>query len=313
MICELAYAIHPDSPGRRYMAVFTFKFDESYKSKRTLIVGGWIANERQWKRVESRWQKAIAHENRTLPSQYQIKRYHAAEMNAGDGAFKGWDKTRKNRFTNKLLKILSNGQMTAASCGIDLAAFEDLFPQRDPPGYGMAYVICMGLLLLNLADAAKEQIPDAKIAVVHEHGPWDKYALEAYNAWIDDNSWGERDRFLGITPLSWKEDVGLQAADLIAYESMRAIDNELWSKKQNFPMRYALRTLISNDVPVYGIYNSRDGLEGMARLLEEKYGYKAGLSRIPEVRQDNAEANDGIAQRTQGQAGCGEGREKAEG
>src|ERR1039458_1906107 len=100
MICDLAYAIHPGLPRHKYMAVLTFKFDESYKSKRTLIVGGWIADEKQWKRVESRWQKAIAFENKTLPPEHQIKRYHAAVMNAGDPPFDGWDKTRKNRFTN---------------------------------------------------------------------------------------------------------------------------------------------------------------------------------------------------------------------
>ncbi|HTR25157.1 MAG TPA: hypothetical protein VMI10_14345 [Terriglobales bacterium] len=262
------------------MAVFTFKFDESYKSHRTLIVGGWIADDKQWKRVENRWQKAIAQENKTLPPDRQIKRYHAAEMNAVDGPFQGWDTARKNRFTNKLLKIVSNGRMTAACCGIDLAAFEELFPKRDPPDYAAAYVTCMGILLVHLAEAAKEQMPNAKIAVVHDHGPWDAYALQAYNAWIDDNSWGERDRFVGIAPLRWQDDVGLQAADLIAYESMRATDNELWSKKKNAPMRYALRTLLSKNVPIYGVYNSRDGLEGLAKLFEEKYGYKSGLSKI---------------------------------
>jgi len=288
------------------MAVFTFKFDESYKRKRTLVVGGWIADERQWKRVEKRWQKAIAHENSTLPPEYQIKRYHAAEMNAGDGPFKGWDTTRKHRFTNKLLKIVSNGQMTAASCGIDLAAFEELFPQRDPPDYGVAYIMCMGLLLLALADAAREQVPDATIAVIHDHGPWDMHALQAYNAWIDDNSWGERDRFLGITPLAWKDDVGLQSADLIAYEAMRAIDAELWSKKQDAPMRYALRMLVGKNVPVYGVYNSRKGLEALAQLFEEKYGYKTGIPGVPEVRPDNEEANVSTAQRDQGKTGSGE-------
>lgn len=283
MICELAYAIHPAPEGSRYMAVFTFKFDESIdKERRTLIVGGWIADDKQWKRVEDRWQKAIAQENKTLPPERQIKRYHAAEMNAVDGPFEGWDKIRKNRFTNKLLKILSNGRMTAASCGIDLAAFDELFPRRDLHDYGPAYVICMSLLLVHLIDAAKEQVPDAKIALVHDHGPWDVCALQAFNAWMAEDSWGEKDRFIGITPLRWQDDVGLQAADLIAYESMRAIDDELWRKKQSIPMRYALRTLVSNDVPIYGVYNSREGLESFAKQLKEEHGHKSGYPGIPD-------------------------------
>ena len=50
------------------MAIFTFKFDESYKDKRTLVVAGWFADDKQWKRVESRWQKAMAFENNSLPN-----------------------------------------------------------------------------------------------------------------------------------------------------------------------------------------------------------------------------------------------------
>src|ERR1035441_1694135 len=141
----------------------------------------------------------------------------------------------------------------------------------------------MGLLLLALADGAKEQIPNDKIAIVHDHGDWDKYALQAYNSWIDDNSWGEKDRFVSITPLRWKDDVGLQAADLIAYEAMRAIDTELWGKKKDATMRYALGELLDRKVPIYGVYNSRTGLEKLAGMIEEKYGYKSGIAGIQEL------------------------------
>lgn len=42
------------SKGRsRIMVILTFKFDESYK-ERSLMVAGWIADGRQWKRLESR-------------------------------------------------------------------------------------------------------------------------------------------------------------------------------------------------------------------------------------------------------------------
>ncbi len=100
VICELAHIVHPDRAGKRFMAILTFKFDESYKDKRTLVVAGWIADDKQWKRVESRWQKTLAFENKTLPPEHRIKRYHAAQMNAGDGPFKGWDEHRKHRLTN---------------------------------------------------------------------------------------------------------------------------------------------------------------------------------------------------------------------
>lgn len=200
-------------------------------------------------------------------------------MNAGHGPFGGWEKWRKNRLTNKLLKIVSNGQMTAAGCGMDLRAFDELFPRRQPRDYAIAYIICMGTLLHAIAEAAKKHASGIQIAIVHDHSQWDVHALDGYNRWINDNSWGERHRFVGITSLTWRDDVGLQAADLIAYEGMRLLDSELWS--EDVPMRYALRHLLSSKVAIYGVYHSRKGLEALARFYEEQYGYKVGTSEAP--------------------------------
>jgi hypothetical protein len=272
VICELAHIINPVCAEKRFMAVLTFKFDESYKDKRTLVVAGWFADDKQWRRLESRWQKAIAFENQSLPPEHRISRYHAAEMNAGQGPWKGWDTHRKNRLTRKLLGILSTGRMTAASVGINLGVFDEVFPRRNPPDYSVAYIMCMGTLLLSIADAAKKEPDDVRIALVHDHGPWDQYALASYNQWIDDDSWECRDRFVGIIPLTWKQDVGLQAADLIAYESMRAIDNQLW--KPGAPMRYGLSSLIASRVPMFGVYHGKEGIEAMGKFYEEKYGNK---------------------------------------
>lgn len=43
-VIDIAPVIHPDQRGHKYMAIFTFKFDESYND-RTLVIGGWIAEE----------------------------------------------------------------------------------------------------------------------------------------------------------------------------------------------------------------------------------------------------------------------------
>jgi hypothetical protein len=67
MICDIAHIIHPAKSGRRLMAVLTLKFDESYKT-RSLVIGGWIGNEKQCPRRHKLWKKALAFENKTLPT-----------------------------------------------------------------------------------------------------------------------------------------------------------------------------------------------------------------------------------------------------
>jgi hypothetical protein len=101
------------------MFVFTYKFDESYKGKQTMVVGGWIGSEKQWGRTQRLWAKAIAYENNTLPEGHKITRYHAAEMNANDNEYKGWENEpyRKLRFTKRLLRIIGRSCMTPVACG----------------------------------------------------------------------------------------------------------------------------------------------------------------------------------------------------
>jgi hypothetical protein len=269
MICEIAHAIHPAmEPRRRFMAVLTLKFDESYKA-RSLVISGWIGNEKQWKRRQSLWQKALAFENKSLPEGRKISRYHAAEMNANDGEYKGWkdEPARKLRFTKKLLKISGTGNMIPVAVGIDLVAFDEIFPHRHPSGIGTPYVLCIKALMNQLAEALAKHHPNDRLAIVHDHGDWDYTVLENYNQLVDDTRWEHRHRFVSITPLTWHDDVGLQSADLFAYETMRFLDDHNW-KGEN--MRKPLQVLFQlMNRPAFGFHIGRNYLEGLRMELEK--------------------------------------------
>jgi hypothetical protein len=239
------------------MAILTFKFDESYKEKRTLMVGGWIANDRQWKRLHKRWQKAISCENRTLPEDRQISRYHAAEMNANDGEYEGWqtESVRKLRMVRKFLKFVSNGEMTAIACGIDLKALCNIYPTADESD---AYVLCMKEIMVEIAKAMEDAKSEDQVAIIHDHGNWDAAALRAYNSLVDDPTWPRRHFFASITPLTWKQDVGLQSADLITYELMRLLDDKLWTGRD---MRRALQALLGMNDSIYSHWIDERGIQ----------------------------------------------------
>ena len=256
-ICEIAHIIHPGEAGHRFMAVLTFKFDESYRASRALIVAGWLADDRQWKRLRRRWCNAIAFENRTLPDEMKISRYHAAEMNANDGEYKGWENEskRKLRFVRKLLKFVSNGQMAAIACGVDLAVARGSVPgSKEEQGY----VVCMKQIMAQIAIAMDEAKSTDQVAIIHDHGDWDVAALKGYNRMVDDFTWSRRTRFVSITPLTWRQDVGLQSADLIAYESMRNLDQILHSGGD---MRKPLKALLGMNERIYGTWFDKAALQ----------------------------------------------------
>jgi len=250
------------------MAVLTLKFDESYKT-RSMVLGGWIGNDTRWKRREKLWQKAIAFENGTLPEGRKISRYHAAEMNANNGEYKGWEneQVRKLRFTKKLLNISGKSKMIPVAVGIDLIAFNEIFPHRDLPGVGNAYLLCMKALMQQLGTALAENQPDDQLAIVHDHGDWDVQALSGYNQMVDTAAWEHRHRFVSITPLNWRDDIGLQSADLFAYESMRYLDDHNWEGED---MRTPLRVLFGlMNRSAFGFHIGRRYLELLREELEK--------------------------------------------
>lgn len=116
-ILDIVQVVHPDPNGRRFMVVITYKFDESYKDARSLVVGGWLGEENQWRDVQRHWCVALSAENETLPVGRKISRYHASEMNARDNEFGGWDDDRTLRLTKRLLNIVGRSGMTAVTAG----------------------------------------------------------------------------------------------------------------------------------------------------------------------------------------------------
>jgi hypothetical protein len=263
---EMARFAHPDRNGSCFLIVLAYKFDESYKNARTLVVGGWIGEEDQWKDLQREWCSAISFENETLPDGSKISRYHASEMNARDHEFSDWDDKRMLRFTKRLLDIVGHSGMTAITCGMDLAAFLELFPHRDPPDYGVAYGMCMKQIMILLGQAMETWEPEYRVTLIHDHSQWDSLAHDGFYQYKNDPSWQYGDRFVTITPLSSYGDVGLQAADLIAYEAMRWLDDNLWTEND---MRKPLQELLKKTEDVNGFYFTRSYLMKFKKLLAQ--------------------------------------------
>lgn len=125
----------------------------------------------------------------------------------------------------------------------------------------------MKQLMILLGQAMEDWEPEYRVALVHDHGTWDKLAYDGFYQFVDDPNWEYRKRFVSITPLSSCADIGLQAADLIVYEAMRWLDNTLWTGED---MRKPLRELLKKTDDVYGFYFTRAYLEKFRALLMQQ-------------------------------------------
>jgi len=103
---------------------------------------------------------------------------------------------------------------------------------------GVVYSLCMKMVMVELGHALDE-LPDHKIFIIHDHGNWDTAALQGYNSMVDEPRWQSRDRLVGITPGLWEQAVGLQAADLIAYETFKTLTIGYFERDRKCGMPFA--------------------------------------------------------------------------
>ena len=242
--------------------VFTFRFDESYNN-RSMCVGGWIAEEREWDRLESQWQKRLAFENRNSDDNQKITRFHAANLNCYEEEFEHWSPDMSASFVKALLEIIVRRRIGAVSCGLDMSALVKVFPEDEPNKKKIAYGLCIKQLMVGLAHKLGS---DDQVLLIHDHGDWDAEAEAAYKKMVEDTRWEPRRKFQGILTLTWEESIGLQASDLIAYETFKLVDKVLFHNSRE--LRKALSALVRERVPISARYIHEPALLALREQMQ---------------------------------------------
>jgi len=255
------------------VAVLQFKFDESFDHQ-IMVVGGWIATELEWKRLEGSWQRRIDEENENSTPEQQITRFHATEMNCKTGEFQHWDARRCVRLSRKLINMLAKRKMGAIAIGCNMDAIQQIWPKGDKKTVKKrTYVLCMKQMMVDIAHTMEDIFPGDRVLLVHDHGNWDDAALEAYNLMIDEPEWKRRHVFEGIVSKSGKDTsaVGLQAADMIAYEVFKGIKARTVSKDAE--MRAVMKEFLNQDVPLRARWIDLKAAEALYRIMKESGKY----------------------------------------
>jgi hypothetical protein len=246
-VSDIARMVHPGKRGHKIVAVLQFKFDESY-NHRFMAVGGWIGTEQEWKRLESAWQKRIDFENAHNSADQQIERFHASPLNARDNEFEHWTQEMSIAFSKKLVGIIGKRRLGAICIASDIDALKKVFPDGPENRRERAYVLCIKWMMIEITRIMQDYFPNEQVLLIHDHGDWDIAALNAYNQMIDDSRWENRKFFAGVVPLTGKQSVGLQAADLIAYEIFKGV--KLNGRLHKDDMRKAFNALHRKQVPL---------------------------------------------------------------
>jgi hypothetical protein len=253
------------------VAVLQFKFDESY-DQQIMSVGGWIGEELEWKRLEARWQKRVDFENLHNRPDQQITRFHASHMNCKDGEYENWDKAMCLEFSKKLIGLLAKRKMGAIGVACDMNAIRQVFPKGDDATMiRRTYVLCFKQLMIDVAHILNDHFSGDHVLLIHDHGNWDELLLHGYNLIVDDPEWEPRGLFEGLLPKTGTQSVGLQAADLFAYEAFKGVKAK--TSNPESAMRGAIQEMMHREIPMRSRWINLHAAEVLYRVMKDSGKY----------------------------------------
>jgi hypothetical protein len=247
-----------------------FKFDESY-DQQIMCVGGWIGNEFEWKRLESRWQKRIDFENAHSRPDQQITRFHASHLNAFTYEFEHWDKDKSLNFSKRLIRLIAERGVGAIAVASNMDAIKEVFPKGGESRQRSTYVLCIKQMMVDIAHIMRDHFRGDQVLLVHDHGNWDAEALKGYKLMIDDERWEPRHLFVGLLPMTAPQSVGLQAADMIAYEVFRGVKAK--TSSSDAALRGVIQEMLNKEIPISARWIDLGAAKALYKVMKESGKY----------------------------------------
>ena len=212
---SLSWQVRPD---RLYMAMRGF-FDESGTHGAELpvvIVGGFLATVEQW--------DAYERDLKALFDEYRVKKFHAKDLRAHKGDFKGWPTPRRATFTSRFLKLADDH----LACGFATVLLSDSYHQIYRAGQVLRtarpdtqYGVCVRAALWKSILFMKDRQADWPLNFVLEGGTG--HEADAVRIFFEfkEQLLPEYAPAFGNITFGTKNDLPLAVADLLAYSMFR--------------------------------------------------------------------------------------------
>ena len=192
------------------MGEYAAYFDDSGHpaDEPVFVVGGSVASEEQWLRLENDW--------RIVFKNYGVSTLHMTDLEARVGEYKGWGRKRKDEFLCSLVGLLNLRCSRHFCAGIFMDSYREMNREYTiEESIGMPYALAARVLVAKLHDwqDAKE-VERSKLHVIFEDGTYGKGDLLEVFA---------KDRIPTPSFVKKTDSIAVLAADLVAWECFHAI------------------------------------------------------------------------------------------
>jgi len=243
--------------------------DESINKDRKLFTMSAIIAERMdWIQFEADWENCIKRVNCQLKKDGRtpISRYHASDFSNGKGEFTGWRKEELIDLAKQLMNVLKMHNTRTISYTIDLVALAEVFPDWKSDSLRGGYDFLTAFLVREIGEwLSKCGNPNVKIKLIHDRCQYDQVIQAAFQGLLSNPKFDHRIYFETVEASSWQECKLHQAADLVAYESMKDAETKIAPRNR----RKSIQLLL--DLESFGMtakYIGSDEVDGISKACK---------------------------------------------
>jgi hypothetical protein len=216
-------------------AVRTVYGDESAdeRQQRVFAVAGLLGSAKDWTVFRRKWLKRT-----------DGKPFHAADCEAGKEDYKGIPKIERLRLYADLTKLLAASNLMGVGVAVSIRDFNELLRNRIYGGEE-PYFLAFHTVVNVLGQWSAVSIPPDTVEFIFDHHPTNEYNAGALYHYVNQLNDAEFKKLMsGKVSFATRQEVGIQAADLLARESMKLLDNRLGPRVR--PSRLSYEELRKN-------------------------------------------------------------------
>jgi hypothetical protein len=210
----------------RTIAAMTVYIDES-GSQRVFVIGAYLARVEQWNTFTERW-AAILREAGLVEigenGKERLLPFHMTDYENRQPPFDSWDNHKRVQVISQLIDTINDTIDCALICRMPLALFEVAIPPSIRKDKKFLYMACFHSVYLKLLRLAKLNSIE-RLPLVFDRNREVSNFVVGVDKWMRKLIPEVKD-YIGTLAFEDKEYfLPLQAADILAYESMKNADN----------------------------------------------------------------------------------------
>jgi hypothetical protein len=246
--------------SKRVMVYFSAYFDESYRDDSPILaVSGYLAADDAWQEFAERWSDVVEREG--------VPAFHWSDLETFNDDFtrdKGWEEARRLRVQKELIPIIKETVSCGICIGVNIPDYHSYLEEVNSVDYETAYTYAVRMAVaLTRMESRRNNWHEPIAYLIERSIKKHKSELKrAFNEVFDDAEWAEKQQIASLTTDANRIDnVPLQAADVVAYETWKDTHNQLIENRKR-RRRGSFQSLIG--VPhLYG-YVDREALRKLA-------------------------------------------------